>query len=120
MELKRVVITGVGTVNPLGNTVDEYWDNLKNGVRGAAPITSFDASKHKTRFACQVKNFEVEQYMEKKEARKYDLYTQFAMVTAAQAIENSGLDLDLIDRNRAGAAGIEPPFGQDPREHGDP
>jgi 3-oxoacyl-[acyl-carrier-protein] synthase II len=102
MELKRVVITGVGTVNPLGNTVDEYWDNLKNGVSGAAPITSFDASKHKTRFACQVRNFEVEQYLEKKEARKYDLYTQYAMVTAAQAFENSGLDPDLIDHNRAG------------------
>ncbi len=102
MELKRVVITGVGTVNPLGNTVNDFWINLKNGVSGAAPITSFDASKHKTRFACQVKDFEVEQYMEKKEARKYDLYTQYAMVTAAQAVENSGLDLDLIDHNRAG------------------
>jgi 3-oxoacyl-[acyl-carrier-protein] synthase II len=102
MEFKRVVITGVGTVNPLGNTVTEFWENLKNGVSGAAPITRFDASRHKTRFACEVKNFNVEQYMERKEARKFDLYTQYAMVTAAQAIEDSGLDHENIDHDRAG------------------
>jgi 3-oxoacyl-[acyl-carrier-protein] synthase II len=90
MEFKRVVITGVGTVNPLGNTVNDFWENLKNGVSGAAPITRFDATNHKTRFACEVKNFDVEQYMERKEARKYDMYTQYAMVTAAQALEDSG------------------------------
>lgn len=102
MEFKRVVITGVGTVNPLGNTVNDFWENLKNGVSGAAPITRFDASLQKTQFACEVKNFDVEQYMEKKEARKYDMYTQYAMATAAQAMEDSGLNQDEIDHDRAG------------------
>lgn len=102
MEFKRVVITGVGTVNPLGNTVNDFWGNLKNGVSGAAPITRFDVSKHKTQFACEVKNFDVEQFMERKEARKYDLYTQYAMVTAAQAMEDSGLNSEEIDHDRAG------------------
>ena len=74
MEFKRVVITGVGTVNPLGNSVEEYWNNLKKGVSGAGPITHFDASKHTTQFACEVKNFDPLQYMEKKEVRKYDLW----------------------------------------------
>ncbi len=102
MEFKRVVITGVGTVNPLGNSVNEYWDNLQKGVSGAAPITRFDASKHKTQFACEVKNFDVEQFIERKEARKYDLYTQYALVTAAQAMADSGLDLNKVDHDRAG------------------
>ena len=87
MELKRVVITGVGTVNPLGNSVEEYWENLKNGVSGAGPITHFDASLHTTKFACEVKDFDPLLYMEKKELRKYDLYTQYAFATAAQAVE---------------------------------
>lgn len=102
MEFRRVVITGVGTVNPLGNTVTEFWDNLKNGVSGAAPIFKFDASKQKTQFACEVKDFDVEQYMERKEARKYDLYTQYAMATAAQALADSGLNLEEFDHDRAG------------------
>jgi 3-oxoacyl-[acyl-carrier-protein] synthase II len=102
MELKRVVITGVGTVNPLGNTVNEYWDNLRKGVSGAAPITRFDSTKHKTRFACEVKNFDVEQYMERKEARKYDLYTQYAFVSVAQAMADSGLLPEHIDNDRSG------------------
>lgn len=102
MEFKRVVITGIGTVNPLGNSVDSYWDNLKNGVSGAIPITKFDASNHKTRFACEVKDFDVEQYMERKEARKYDLYTQYALATASQAMADSGLDTDQLDHDRAG------------------
>lgn len=102
MELKRVVITGVGTVNPLGNSVEEFWENLKNGVSGAAPITHFDASKHTTQFACEVKNFDPLQYMEKKEIRKYDLYTQYAFATSAQAIEDSGLDLENVDGDRVG------------------
>ncbi len=102
MEFKRVVITGVGTVNPLGNSVNEYWDNLLKGVSGAAPITRFDASKHKTQFACEVKNFDVGQYIERKEARKYDLYTQYALVTATQAMDDSGLDLEQVDHDRAG------------------
>ncbi|MCD6354916.1 MAG: beta-ketoacyl-ACP synthase II [Prolixibacteraceae bacterium] len=102
MELRRVVITGIGTVNPLGNSVKDYWDNLINGVSGAAPITHFDASKHVTQFACEVKNFDPLQYMERKEARKYDLYTQFAFASTDQAIKNSGLDLEKIDHDRAG------------------
>jgi 3-oxoacyl-[acyl-carrier-protein] synthase II len=102
MDLKRVVITGIGTVNPCGNTVDEFWENLKNGVSGCAPITKFDASNHKTQFACEVKNFDGSQYMDRKEARKYDLYTQYAIVSADQAIADSGLDMENIDHDRAG------------------
>ncbi|MDD2381716.1 MAG: beta-ketoacyl-ACP synthase II [Mariniphaga sp.] len=102
MEFKRVVITGVGTVNPLGNSVDEFWSNLTSGVSGASPITSFDASKQKTRFACQVKDLNVEDYIERKEARKYDLYTQYALITASQAMADSGLNMDLLDHDRAG------------------
>ena len=99
MEFKRVVITGVGTVNPLGNSVDEYWKNLISGVSGAVPITHFDASKHITQFACEVKNFDPLQYMEKKESRKYDLYTQYAFASTAQAIEDCGLDLEKTQAN---------------------
>ncbi|MCF6332103.1 MAG: beta-ketoacyl-ACP synthase II [Draconibacterium sp.] len=102
MELRRVVITGVGTVNPLGNSVDEYWDNLINGVSGAGPITHFDASEHKTQFACEVKNFDATQYMERKEIRKYDLYTQYAFASTEQAIKDSGLDTDKVDGDRVG------------------
>ena len=102
MEFKRVVITGIGTINPLGNNADEFWDGLKNGMSGAEPIKKFDASKHKTQFACEVKNFDATQYMERKDARKYDLYTQFAMATATQAMDDSGLDLEKIDHDRAG------------------
>ncbi len=102
MEFRRVVITGIGTVNPLGNSVKEYWEGLKNGVSGAAPIKRFDASKHKTQFACEVKDFDATQYMERKEVRKYDLYTQFALAAASQAMEDSGLDLDKLNHDRAG------------------
>lgn len=102
MELRRVVITGIGTVNPLGNSVEEYWDNLKNGVSGAAPITHFDASKFATRFACEVKDFDPTKYMERKEFRKYDLYTQYAFASTSQAIEDSGLDLEKVDGDRTG------------------
>ncbi len=102
MELRRVVITGVGTVNPLGNTADEFWTNLKNGVSGATEITRFDASRHKTLFACEVKDFDPTLYMDRKDVRKYDLYTQFAYATAEQAIQDSGLDLDAIDHDRVG------------------
>ncbi|MFW5823242.1 MAG: beta-ketoacyl-ACP synthase II [Tangfeifania sp.] len=102
MGFKRVVITGVGTINPLGNSVDEYWENLKNGVSGAGPITKFDTTNQKTRFACEVKDFDATDYMERKEARKYDLYTQYALATATQAIGDSGLDLEQVDHDRAG------------------
>ncbi|MBN1925428.1 MAG: beta-ketoacyl-[acyl-carrier-protein] synthase II, partial [Prolixibacteraceae bacterium] len=102
MEFKRVVITGLGTVNPLGNTVEEYWENLVKGVSGAAAIQKFDASKHKTQFACEVKNFNPELYMDRKDARKYDLYTQYAFASTDQAIKHSGLNLDEIDHDRVG------------------
>jgi 3-oxoacyl-[acyl-carrier-protein] synthase II len=102
MEFRRVVITGIGTINPLGNTVDEFWENLKNGVSGADFIRKFDASKHKTLFACEVKNFDPEMYMDKKEARKYDLYTQYAFGTVDQALKDSGLNLETINHDRVG------------------
>ncbi len=102
MDFKRVVITGVGTVNPLGNSVDEFWKNLKNGVSGAGYITKFDPSKHKTQFACELKDFNSEQYIERKEARKYDLYTQYAIVSADQALNDSGIDLEVVDHDRCG------------------
>ncbi len=102
MEFRRVVITGVGTINPLGKSVDEFWTNLKNGVSGAAPITKFDASRHKTTFACEVKDFDPNLYMDRKDARKYDLYTQFAFASTDQAMKDSGLNLEEIDHDRAG------------------
>lgn len=102
MKLKRVVVTGLGALTPIGNNIQEYWNNLINGVSGAAPITYFDATNFKTQFACEVKNFNVEDYIERKEARKMDRYAQFAMVSAAEAIQNSNLDLDVIDLDRAG------------------
>jgi 3-oxoacyl-[acyl-carrier-protein] synthase II len=91
MELKRVVVTGLGALTPIGNTVKEYWDSLISGKSGAAPITYFDASKFKTQFACEVKNFKVEDFIDKKEARKLDQFSQYALVTATQAVEDSGL-----------------------------
>lgn len=109
MELKRVVITGIGALTPLGNTKDEYWKSLSEGVSGAARITRFDAEKFKTQFACEVKNFDPENFMDRKEARKMDWCTQFAMVCGDEAIRDSGLDLDKIDKDRVGviwASGI--------------
>ncbi len=102
MELKRVVVTGLGTINPLGNSIDEFWSNLKDGVSGAAPITKFDASKHRTHFACEVNGFDAADFMERKDARRYDLYTQYALATSQLAMSDSGLDLDKIDRDRVG------------------
>ena len=102
MKLKRVVVTGLGALTPIGNNIQEYWNNLINGVSGAAPITYFDATNFKTQFACEVKNFNVEDFIERKEARKMDRYAQYALVSAEEAIKNSGLDLDTIDRDRAG------------------
>lgn len=92
MELKRVVVTGLGALTPLGNNVDQYWSGLINGVSGAAPITLFDASKFKTQFACEVKGFDPTQFMDRKEARKLDRFVQFALACAAEAVADSGLD----------------------------
>ena len=102
MELRRVVVTGLGTLNPLGNSIEEFWENLKNGVSGAAPITRFDCSNHTTQFACEVKNFDASEYMERKDARKYDLYTQYAFASTHQAIVDSGLDIESLDKDRVG------------------
>ncbi|HAX96619.1 MAG TPA: beta-ketoacyl-[acyl-carrier-protein] synthase II [Prolixibacteraceae bacterium] len=102
MELKRVVVTGLGAISPLGNSVDQFWDNLVKGVSGAGPITKFDAQNHKTKFACEVKDFDPSIYIEKKEVRKHDMYTLFAYGAVSQAMEDSGLDLDSVDKNRAG------------------
>ncbi|WP_075350858.1 beta-ketoacyl-ACP synthase II [Algoriphagus marinus] len=102
MNLKRVVVTGIGALTPIGNTAPEFWKGLSNGVSGAAPITKFDASLFKTQFACEVKNFDIEQFIDRKEARKMDPFTQFAMVAADEAMVDSGLDLEKIDKSRAG------------------
>jgi len=102
MELKRVVVTGLGTINPLGKNVEEYWEGLSNGVSGAGPITRFDASKYKTKFACEIKNFDPNEYLNRKEVQKHDMYAQYAYIAAAQAIENSGLDLSKIDKDEVG------------------
>jgi 3-oxoacyl-[acyl-carrier-protein] synthase II len=102
MELKRVVVTGLGALTPIGNTVPEFWESLVNGVSGAAPIVSFDTTKFKTKFACEVKNFNPEDFLEKKEARKIDPFVQYALVSTEEAIKNSGLDFSQIDTNRAG------------------
>ncbi|MFM7053236.1 MAG: beta-ketoacyl-ACP synthase II [Bacteroidota bacterium] len=91
MKLKRVVVTGLGALTPLGNSVSAYWEGLKSGTSGAAPITRFDCSKFKTRFACEVRNFDAESVMEKKEARKLDLFSQFGIAAAVEAIEDSGI-----------------------------
>jgi len=102
MELKRVVVTGLGALTPIGNTLDEYWNSLKNGVSGAAPIQSFDASKFKTQFACELKNFNVQDHLDRKEARKLDQFSQYAMVSSAEAMADSGIDLEKINLDRAG------------------
>ncbi|MBP1675633.1 MAG: 3-oxoacyl-(acyl-carrier-protein) synthase [Bacteroidetes bacterium] len=109
MELKRVVVTGLGAITPLGNTIPELWNSIINGVSGAGPITHFDASAFKTKFACEVKNFDPNQYFDRKEARKLDIYAQYAIASAKEAIENSGLDLETVDKDEVGvifAAGI--------------
>ncbi len=102
MELKRVVVTGLGALTPIGNTISEYWSGLTNGVSGAAPITYFDAAKFKTQFACELKNFKVEDFIDRKEARKMDRFTQYALVVADEAIIDSNLDLEKIDKSRVG------------------
>ncbi len=102
MELRRVVVTGLGALTPIGNTVEEYWNGLISGTSGAAPITYFDASKFKTQFACELKNFNVEDFLDRKEARKMDRYAQYAMVSSTEAMEDANFDLDKIDKDRAG------------------
>ena len=102
MELKRVVVTGLGAVTPVGNTPEETWENLVAGKSGASPITLFDASKFKTQFACEVKGLNMNDYIDRKEARKMDRYTQLALVAATQAVADSKIDAEGIDKNRVG------------------
>ncbi len=102
MNLKRVVVTGLGALTPIGNTVQEYSEGLFNGVSGAAPITKFDASLFKTNFACEIKNLNIEDFIDRKEARKMDPFTQYAMIVAEEAVKDSGLDLEKIDLTKAG------------------
>jgi 3-oxoacyl-[acyl-carrier-protein] synthase II len=109
MQLKRVVVTGMGALTPLGNTVTEFWNNLRNGVSGADFITLFDATKFKTRFACEIKNFDPTNYLDRKEARKLDRFTQTAMVTSDQAVNDAGITEENVNHDRVGvvfASGI--------------
>jgi len=102
MNLKRVVVTGLGALTPIGNNVDEYWKGLVNGVSGAAPITRFNAENFRTKFACEVKGYNPEDYFNRKEARKMDPFAQFAVIASDEAIKDSGLDLEKIDLDRSG------------------
>ena len=102
MELKRVVVTGLGAITPVGNNPEETWNNLLNGVSGAAPITLFDASQFKTQFACEVKGFNPNDYIDRKEARKMDRYAQLALAAAVQAVDDSKMDVEGVDKNRIG------------------
>ncbi|MCG8700300.1 MAG: beta-ketoacyl-ACP synthase II, partial [Bacteroidales bacterium] len=102
MELKRVVVTGLGAITPIGKNVSEYWDNLIQGTSGSGMITRFDVTNFKTKFACEVKNYKPEDYFERKEARKLDLFTQYAMIAAEQACKDTGIDLEVVDKDRIG------------------
>lgn len=109
MDLKRVVVTGLGALTPLGKTLPEYWQGLTNGVSGCDMITQFDAAKFKTRFACEVKDFDATQYLDRKEARKIDRFTQFALIASDEAVKDAGLTAENVDADRAGvifASGI--------------
>lgn len=102
MGLRRVVVTGLGALTPIGNTIPEFWEALTNGVSGAAPIKSFDTEKFKTKFACEVKNFNPEEFLDKKEARKLDPFVQYALVSTDEAVKDAGLDFEKLDTNRIG------------------
>ena len=109
MELKRVVVTGMGAITPLGMSVTEYWDGLANGVSGADFIKQFDTSKFKTKFACEVKNFEPTNYLDRKESRKIDRFAQFALIASDQAVKDAGINEENVNHDRVGvifASGI--------------
>lgn len=115
MELRRVVVTGIGTINPIGNNIEEYFRNLEAGVSGAAPITNFDASNFKVRFACEVKDYDWSRYFDRKEVRKYDRFAQFALIAAAEAVADANLGDDVSRRRcgvvwSSGVGGIETYF----------
>jgi len=100
--MRRVVVTGMGAITPIGNNYADFWENIKAGKSGAGPITKFDTSKFKTKFACEVKDYKPADFFDRKEARKYDLFTQFALVAADEAIKNSGVNFEELDRYRIG------------------
>ncbi|MBQ5753874.1 MAG: beta-ketoacyl-ACP synthase II [Alistipes sp.] len=102
MEQRRVVVTGIGTINPIGNNIEEYFRNLENGVSGSATITAFDATNFKSRIACEVKGFNASEYFDRKELRKYDRYAQFALVAASEAVEDAAIDFERINLERVG------------------
>ena len=102
MQLKRVVVTGLGALTPIGNTLQEYWDGLVNGKSGAAPITYYDTEKHKTKFACEIKNFNVEDFIDKKEVRRMDKFAQYAIVASDEAIKDAGISLENVNKHRVG------------------
>lgn len=102
MKLRRVVVTGLGALTPIGNNIEEYWEGLINGVSGAAPITYFDTANFKTKFACEIKNFNVEDFIDRKEARKMDRYAQYAIVATDEAVKDAGFDFEKLDKDRVG------------------
>jgi len=102
MQLKRVVVTGLGALTPIGNNIEEYWQGLISGKSGAAPITYYDTEKHKTKFACEVKNFNIEDYIDRKEARRLDKFAQYAIVASDEAIKDSNLDLEKVNKYKVG------------------
>ncbi|MDT0294460.1 beta-ketoacyl-ACP synthase II [Mesonia ostreae] len=102
MELKRVVVTGLGALTPIGNNIEEYWDGLVHGKSGGAPITYFDTEKFKTKFACEIKNFDFDAYFDRKEKRRLDRFAQYAMVASDEAIKDSSIDLDTVNKHRVG------------------
>src|SRR6478752_5208385 len=102
VQLRRVVVTGLGALTPLGNSVPEFWDNLTAGKSGAAPITKFDSTKFRSRFACELKNFDPSNYLDKAEVRKMDPFTHYAMIATAEALKDSGLELEKVDKTRVG------------------
>jgi 3-oxoacyl-[acyl-carrier-protein] synthase II len=109
MDLKRVVVTGIGTINPLGHSKDEFWEKLEEGASGSEMITLFDSSKFKTKFACEVKNYDATDYFDRKEARKLDRYAQFALIAAEEAYKDANLENADLDLDRSGviwASGI--------------
>ncbi|HET8839210.1 MAG TPA: beta-ketoacyl-ACP synthase II [Flavobacteriaceae bacterium] len=102
MELKRVVVTGLGALTPIGNNIEEYWDGLVHGKSGSAPITHYDPEKFKTKFACEIKNFNIEDYFDRKEARRLDKFAQYAIIASDEAIKDSGIDLNVVNKHRIG------------------
>jgi len=102
MTPRRVVVTGLGALTPIGNTLPSYWEGLLSGTSGAAPITYFDTTHYKTQFACEVKGFNVQDHIDRKEARKMDRFTQYAMVTTAEALKDAQIDLDRLQKERVG------------------